>query len=374
MKKVIILSCSMGQGHNSCAQAVKEYFEEQNIRCDIVNSMEFISRAAAGFMSWGHSFMYKNIPGLFKWGYRFNEKHPALLEKGSVFYKFLTSGAGRMYEYIKAGGYDTAICTHVFPSIILTRLLERHPMDLMTAYVDTDYTFSPGTETGALAKYFVPCRELLGEFQDRIPAPHETVVSGIPVKREFLTCRDREEAKRALGIHPEHRHLLMMSGSMGCGPMVKLLRRISEETSDNVELTVICGTNKRLLEKLTRRYGEKSRVHIVGYTEEVSLYMDSADLYLTKPGGISVTEAAAKDLPMVFVNPVSGCEKYNMDFYTGMGAAVTEPSVDGLAQKCIALLSSDNELLKMRGALEKYGQPDGARLIFDNLTGGEKRL
>lgn len=370
MKNAIILSCSMGQGHNSCAEAIKEYFEEKNIGCTVVNAMEFISPAAASFMSWGHSFMYKHIPGLFKWGYHFNEEHPALLKKGSAFYKFLSSGAGRMYEYIKAGRYDTAICTHVFPAIALTRVLEEHPMDLTTAYVDTDYTFSPGTETSALGSYFVPCDDLLGDFRDRIPAPHRTEVSGIPVKREFLTRRGREEAKRALGIDPQSRHLLMMSGSMGCGPMVKLLKRLEGQLTDGMDVTVICGTNKSLVEKLTAQYGHESRVHIMGYTEEVSLYMDSADLYLTKPGGISVTEAAAKDLPMAFVNPVSGCEKYNMDFYTAMGAAVTDPDLRELTGKCLRLLSSDEELGKMRRALEAYAQPDGAKRIYEDLSGG----
>ncbi len=364
----------MGQGHNSCAQAIKEYFEEQNIACEVVNAMEFISPAAARFVTWGHSFMYRHIPGLFKWGYGFFERHRGALGKGAFFYRLLTCGARRLREYLLAGGFDTAICPHVFSALALTRLLEEGPMDLRTAFVDTDYTFSPGTETSALERYYVPCTELSGDFEGRIPTPHETVVSGIPVKREFLTRRDRGEAKAELGIDPKRRHLLMMSGSMGCGPMVKILKCMRGELPDGVDVTVICGTNKRLFRKLTRAYGRDSRVRVVGYTDKVSLYMDAADLYLTKPGGISVTEAAAKNLPMVFVNPVSGCEKYNMDFYTGMGAAVTDTSVRRLARKCIELLSSDGELRKMRAALEKYRQPDGAKRIYEDLTGGDTRL
>ena len=154
---------------------------------------------------------------------------------------------------------------------------------------------------------------------------------------------------------------------MGCGPIVKLLKYVAGELPADTEVTVICGTNRRLYRKLDRTYGGDGRIHVVGYTEDVCAYMDAADLYLTKPGGISVTEAAAKNLPMAFVDAVSGCEKYNMDFFTDMGAAVTDPSIRGLARKCVRLLSSGDGLARMRRALELYGQPNGAEIIYTNL-------
>lgn len=110
----------------------------------------------------------------------------------------------------------------------------------------------------------------------------------------------------------------------------------------------------------------------MGYTQDVPLYMDAADLYLTKPGGISVTEAAAKKLPMAFINPVSGCEQYNLEFFTALGAAVTDASPERLADKCVSLLSSEEELQTMRRALERYGQPNGAELICRDLREGSR--
>ncbi len=367
MKNVMILSCATGQGHNSCAQAIREYFEEKNIRCDTVEALDFISPGFAKLVSWGHSFMYRRIPGLFRWGYRLSEDHPGMLESGSFIYGVLRSGAERMRASIAAGGYDTVICTHMFPALAMTELLNRGPMPVRTAFVATDYTLTPGTETCTMEDFFIPCPSLLDAYRARTKEYQRVIASGIPVRGVFWTRRDRDEAKRALGIAPEDRHLLVMCGSMGCGPIVKLLHRVAGMLPSGMEVTVICGTNESLREKLSRRYRDDRRVHVVGYTEEVSLYMDSADLYLTKPGGISVTEAAAKELPMAFVNPVSGCEKYNMDFYTDMGAAVTDPSLERLAQKCVRLLGSEGELERMRAALRAYGQPNGAKLIYEAL-------
>ncbi len=367
MKNVIVLSCNTGQGHNSCAEAIKEYLEGKGIKCGIRDALDFISTGFDRFVTWGHTFMYLHVPGFFGWGYSFNERHPRLLEKGSPTYKVLTSGEKRMYDFLLEGGYDTVICTHVFPAITLTALMERHPLPVRTALVATDYTCHPGTESTDLEKYFIPCEPLADSFRSCLKAPERVVPSGIPVREEFWTRRDRAEAKRYLHIGAESRHLLMMCGSMGCGPIVRLLGRLARELPDSTEVTVICGTNQRLYKKLSGRYKNNRRIHIVGYTEEVSVYMDSADLYLTKPGGISVTEAAAKELPMVFIDAVSGCEKYNMEFFTKMGAAVTDTSVRRLAGKCVALLASEEELSRMRLALREYAQPNGAERIYNEL-------
>ena len=79
--------------------------------------------------------------------------------------------------------------------------------------------------------------------------------------------------------------------------------------------------------------------------------MDSADVYLTKPGGISVTEASAKKLPMVLINAVGGCEAYNYRFFMDMGTAVSGSDAAQLADACITLLKDDGARLVMR---EKY--------------------
>ncbi len=370
MKNAIILSCSTGQGHNSCAEALKEYFEEKNIRCDIVDALRFVSPGFSVLVSWGHSFMYRHIPWFFRWGYRYSEHHPGFLGKKSLVHKLLSKGAARLREHINEGGYDTVICTHVFPTLILSEACGGDYTGLTTAFVATDYTCCPGMEDCGLEWMFIPCESPEGVYRDRSSFLRRAVVTGIPVRREFWERMEKDEAKRRLNIGAGRRHLLLMCGSMGCGPIVKVLRSLVRRLPENLEITVICGTNGRLREKLERRYSGIDRVRVLGYTDDISLYMDSADLYLTKPGGISVTEAAAKGLPMAFIDAVSGCERYNMDFFTGMGAAVTDSSVEGLAEKCLKLLSSEGELSRMRSALEDYRQPNGAELIFYQLTKG----
>lgn len=368
MKNVIVLSCSTGQGHNSCAEAIRESFEERGVRCEVREALDFVSPWLTRAVSWGHSFMYKHIPWLFRWGYHLSEVHPGMLEKSSFIVTVLRRGARRLGATLAAGGYDSVICTHMFAALELTEVLETRPLPVKTAFVATDYTLCPGTEVCGTESIFIPCESLTGAYRERMRPWQRCAATGIPVRESFCSEIRKEEARRSLNIGAGNRHLLVMCGSMGCGPIVKLLRYLVSEMPENLEVTVICGTNDRLREKLERAYRGNGRVHIVGYTDRVAEYMDAADLYLTKPGGISVTEAAARHLPMAFIDAVSGCEKYNMDFFTGLGAAVTDPSVRVLAGKCLKLLASDERLERMRAALREYGQANGAELIYRELT------
>ena len=95
--------------------------------------------------------------------------------------------------------------------------------------------------------------------------------------------------------------------------------------------------------------------------------MDSADLYLTKPGGISTTEAAVKALPMVLINAVSGCERYNLSYFTALGGAKTDTGVKALARTALRLLSSPEEQSRMRAALAPIGERNAAAILYTQM-------
>ncbi len=367
MKKVLILSCSTGQGHNSCARAVKECFDRKQVNCTVVDAFHFVSDKFALFLGEGHSFMYRHIPGLFRWGYGYSKKHPVLFQEETVIYKILTAGTLRMYQYIAEEKIDTVICTHVLSAIMLTHMQKSLPLVLKTAMIMTDYTCYPGIEATDLQMYFVPDISLTEEFV-KCGIPREKIsAAGIPVYREFYKKIEKTDAKRLLNVQAEHRHLLVMCGSMGCGPIEKMVDRLYENLPENTEVSVICGTNERLQKKLDRKYRDADQIHIAGYTKQMPLYMDSADLCLMKPGGLSVTEAAVKNLPMAFINAVAGCEQYNIEYFVKRGGAIASDSPEELTDQCIRILQSERKLKEMEKALREYRRAQGARQIFETM-------
>lgn len=367
--KVAILSCNTGEGHNSCSAAVKEVFLNHGDSCDTVDALGFISERASRFICGWHTRIYRYMPGLFRWGYRYSEQHSKVFKKSSGVYKFLTAGADRLYRYLCDGEYELVICTHVFSALIMTKILQKYSPSIKTAFVATDYTCSPSAGESRLDWYFIPDGDLEGEFvQNGIPA-QRIIPSGIPVREKFYSHIDKEEAKAQLGISAEHKHILLMCGSMGCGPIQKMVEKLS--TVPQIEASVVCGTNARLQEQLQKEFASNGRIHIYGYVDSIPLLMDSADLYLTKPGGISVTEAMVKGLPMAFINAVAGCESYNMRFFLDRGAAVEADTPDALVDHCTRILLDDDERAKMADSLKRIQPANAAQTIYQKLTQAE---
>ncbi len=85
---------------------------------------------------------------------------------------------------------------------------------------------------------------------------------------------------------------------------------------------------------------------MLGFTDQMADYMKACDLYLSKPGGLSSTEAAVVGTALVHITPIPGCETSNMHFFAenGMSLAVNSPEHE--------LIDACNRLLE-EGAREK---------------------
>lgn len=350
--QTLILSCNTGAGHNSCAQAVQEAYHSRGEICNITDSLQFISEKASTFISNWHTRIYRHAPRLFDAGYQRAESHEDIFCEGTPIYKLLSSGAERMYQYIRSAGYDNIICTHVFPALALTEMRRQHPcLQLVTSHISTDYTCAPCTADSALDWYFIPSTSLLGEFEQCGLQPQKLIASGIPVRQQFYQRVSQEAGKANAGISPAHQHILMMCGSMGCGPMEEIISYLCPYLTTEQELSVVCGTNDDLRKKLQKRTEKYSQVHVLGTVNNVPQLMQASDLFLTKPGGLSTSEAMAAELPMVLIDAVAGCETHNLNFFLRNGMAVTANTPKAIADTTIKTLNAPVLLSKMRAAM-----------------------
>ena len=365
--RVLILSCNTGEGHNSCSAAIQEGFEAQGVHCEVTDALRFISKGASQLFAKAHVAMYRHFPGLFRHGYSFLENHPGVFRQKTPVHRFLTVGAERLGSFVSDGKFDAVICTHVLSALILTEALRRDPLPVRTAFVATDYTCSPSMDQSALDLYFIPDAALASEFLVGGVRAEQMIPSGIPVRSEFYRCSDRAAAGAAFGIPEGHRHMMMMCGSMGCGPIRQLTRLLAQKLTPEQHLSVLCGTNKRLFQQMKRRYADHKNIHIYDYVPDISLLMDSVDLYLTKPGGLSTTEAAVKCLPMVMIDAVAGCEAHNRRYFLNTGLGVTADSPRALAEKCAELLSDPERTRALRAAGERHRPAVAAERICEEM-------
>ena len=372
--RTLILSCNTGEGHNSCAKAIQETYAAHDETCDIVDALQFISKRASQFISDWHSRIYRHAPKLYKAGYHTAEERTSVFREGTTVYRYLTSGSEKLYHFILNGGYDNIICTHVFPALALTAMLKHHPMPLVTSFVSTDYTCSPSVENSELDYYFIPDISLTEEFV-QCGVPREKLIdSGMPVKQAFYQDTDKAAAKAELGLPVDHQHLLVMCGSIGCGPIKELTEDLLIRLTSEQELTIVCGANEELFAKLERHFAHDPRIHIHGMVDYVPLLIHSADLFLTKPGGLSTSEAAACGVPMLLMDTVAGCEGHNLNFFLRQGIAVTADTPKHLADLAAALLADPEQLQKMARAARRRKGDTPSETIYAFLHRQKKQL
>ncbi len=365
--KVLILSCNTGEGHNSVAAAMKEALESHRCICEQRDALLCWSKKSSDLFCKWFVKMYRYFPKLFDISYRYAEKHPALFDSGRVLYRYVTRGAKKLSLFLEQNSYDAVVCTHMMSALLTAKARKMLARPVFACQIATDYTCSPMVANSCMDTYFIPDSSLAGEFVRRGISEDKIVCGGIPVRKDFLTRTPREAAKRSLNIPPAQKHLLMMCGSMGCGPIKKLVAAFDAALPEDVVLTVVCGTNQRLYRALNKNQ-DHCRIRICGYERNVSLLMDSADLFLTKPGGISVTEAYFKELPMVFVNAVAGCEAHNLRYFTDRGMARSADSVKDIAGTCVSLLRDDQARREMEKRMHDVHKKNPAEQICQSLA------
>ena len=356
--KVLILSCNTGGGHNSAAAAISDYFEKMGSECDIVNALDFLPKARAEFISKGHVLAYKYAPKLYGTGYRISEKLPQ-----NRMYEQNAKGADELCKKLFSGSYDVVISVHIFAAMMMTELRVSREIDIPSFFVATDYTCSPGVSEIDADRYFIPHEKLREEFASQGVRPDRIVASGIPVREEFCTHGDKAEARKALGMSPEGRMLLLCCGSMGCGPIRSIALKIGEVMDENDNLVIICGSNRQLEKELQFLTGDDIRIKICGFTDKMSLYMDAADLIITKAGGLSTTEAVMKRLPILYIDAVPGCESRNLAFFTETGMAVPAVLRPKELEKLLTLPDDAQRLAHMHQCQREYIPKDSPTQI-----------
>ena len=367
--KVLILSCNTGGGHNSCARAIGTELQRRGHTYETDDALLYVSKGTSRFVSNWHVRFYRYFPKLYNKGYQYAEEHPASFDESSAACRILRRGCKRLRAAIVQGGYDAVVCVHLFPALMLTFIQRQQPLPVRTMFIATDYTASPSCDRMQLDTCVIPDASLRAEFEKNGVRPETILPCGIPVREELYTCLPNREAKLVVGLDPSHRHLVMMTGSMGCGPMERITELLANSLPPEYDVTVACSSNRQLLRRMERRFADKPNIHIRGFISNVSVLMDSADLFLTKPGGISTTEAMVKGLPMVLVNVVGGCETPNLNFFVSHGGAATAGTPEDIAALCKELLENDEERLIMRQSLLAMKQIPAAQAICDRLEG-----
>lgn len=359
--RVLILSANTGGGHNSTARAVAEQLEKLNIECEIADTLAFISEKVSDFISWGHSYVYRKMPRLFGFGYRYEEKHPP-----RFIYEQCAKGVDSLYQKLQQDSFDAVVCVHVFSGMMMTEVRRRYGSTLPAFFIATDYTCSPGVSELAMDAYFIPHRMLLGEFVRSGVSADKLYATGIPVCGDFYQECSKPEVRQALSLPVDGNVVLLSCGSMGCGKLEKSAMMLFRQLSIDTTLVVLCGRNEKTYEMLAPF--ESSRFRVLHFTDAVAMYMSAADIYITKPGGLSTTEAIARRLPMLLIDAVPGLETRNFDFLIQNGVAMGAKNWRQAGQTVAKALNHPDMVLGQIEAMKTFHPSSAAEQICKHIV------
>lgn len=315
--KFLILSVTAGQGHFQCAQAVQTALTAKGHDCRVLDSYKHIVPALGETIDKGYLLSTKYLPEIYGRIYDFANDKGFGAELTHRTQKLVYK---RLIDKVNDYAPDAIICTHVFPAICLTIAEAKHRFThIPTVGIITDFTIHPYWEQTDLDAYVVP-DSLLGYQCARKGFPPEKVFPlGIPVAEKFSEKIPKNDARRLLSIE-DRDTILVMTGSMGFGDVPELISAIDRLEQD-FQILCVCGNNRKNLEEISSG-SYRHKVFPFGFVHNVDVMMDAADFIITKPGGLSVSESLAKNLPMILVDPIPGQESRNREFLLNAGLAL----------------------------------------------------
>lgn len=331
--KILILTCSTGEGHNSAAKAVAEVFESRGVECEVTDPLSLSGKKTGNAVAAVYNKMISKIPILFGLIYKIGQLYDASPLPSPVYWANARH-ADKLYGYIKEHGFDAVVCPHLFPMQSMTEV-NRKFEHVPSFGILTDHVAIPFYRETALDGYFASDERAKGQLIKKGIPKGRIFCTGIPVSPKFSSEISKAEAKAALEIPSDKKMIAVMSGGAGCGRIVRLSKRLDKVLDSSRVIYIFPGKNKKLKDRLEKHFSENDRVRIVGFTDKISQYIKAADVVLSKPGGLSTTEIAASGTPLVLMRAVSGCETGNVRYFTANGLAIHAGSIRrALAATC----------------------------------------
>lgn len=362
MKKIMMITVTAGEGHNSMAKAIRSFLEENpNNKVKTIDIFKKYSpiikqriidegyMAACRYALPVYNFFYRALQ-------RTNpEKRNKVAAQGTVLKE-----SAKLLQDIYLFEPDVIICTHFYGSMILTNLKKICDIPAKTISVVTDYTVHPFWEASVGIDHLVyPTENLTKTLLYKGFKQEQLLPIGLPVRKEFSEVFDKQLAREELGLDKEMFTVLLMFGGGGFGENVKVFKKLLK-IDRPFQIMVVNGKDeksKKKIEKILKAQKTNHKVFNYGFINFVSKAMSAADILVGKAGGISTTESINKCLPMTLSKRLAEQEKANMKFLVESGAAISYGSKSSVQKVISDLYDNPDKLEDLKNATLKIRKP-----------------
>lgn len=365
MGKLLILSVSAGNGHVRAAQALEAAAQSfARHTAAHIDAMDFVAGVFRKIYTGGYAGLVTRAPKVWSYLHERTDATPHTATSQRLRRGIERLSALALLREIRRQRPDAVICTHFLPAELLMRERNRGRIECPVWLQITDYDLHNMWLVPGMAGYFAATDEVAFRLRARGIPTGLIHVTGIPVMAEFTRA-----ASRTPDLDPRCPVVLMVSGGAGVGELPGMVERVLA-LDGRCQVIAVAGRNahaKTALDALASKH--KGRLIAIGFTSEMHKLMAAADLVVTKPGGLTVSECMALGKPMLLISPIPGQEEHNAGFLMEAGAAWLAYDAIGLEYKVARLINDAPRLAAMAEASRALGKPHAARDVLRHVLG-----
>jgi 1,2-diacylglycerol 3-beta-galactosyltransferase len=370
--RILILMSNTGAGHRISARALQSGFHSRygsRIHVEIIDLLGDHLPPPLRYVPRTYPFLSEDAPWLWQglWRVDMRIADPILAA---------TARAARpsMRRVLTTYRPDLVISVHPLVQQMTVLALRQLGQSIPFVTVVTDLaTTHPSWFHPAVARCYVAGPEAWHCARSRGLSPDQLRMFGLPIRPEFMAIeKSKPEIRRALGL-PHLPAVLLMGGGERVDVAAAMARQTAQALAADGEprgqLVVICGRNRRLQDALVKEQWPVPTL-VLGFEENMAIWMQACDCIVTKAGPGTVAEAMACGLPLILSGYIPGQEAGNVAYVLarGMGRYITDPAAIG-EQVAAWFGPHSRELSGMASCARAHAQPHATEQIVADLAG-----
>jgi len=361
--KIIILYAGYGDGHYQVSSALKESFELQGgFQVKLINLFAESHPIMDAFTRYLYMKSCSYTPEMYGWSYYMTKNMPQDTFLAHWFHSF---GIHRLKEILICEKPDAIIQT--FPFLAMSEL-KRHldSLDIPAYTLITDFMLHHRWIHSGTNKYFVATKDLKKQLVMRGIPPEKIIISGLPLRPSFYKRIDSSSLYQKYGLRHERETILVMAGAYGIlQGLERMVHSLLEK--EEVQILVVCGKNKKLLDRMKDQFSQKSSVRIYGFVQSIEELMAVSSCVVTKAGGVTLSESLVMGLPIFVYRPLPGQEKENAIYLQKNGAALVAHTHEELLEQISHFLNDPQLVRQIKSNIQAICQKDSINIIMDEI-------
>lgn len=320
MTRVLILTASVGEGHDRPAQTLTDQLrlEEPDVEVVTEDALTAMGHAIALVSEDAARVVFHRQEWLWDVGFWFftgNRVTRSLSQR--LITRVGGPGVLRLIDRVQPN-----VVVSVYPNVteVLGRLRRSGRLRVpavagITDLAAMDYWASAGVDVHLVthAESIPEVRSIVGE--DAVVA----CVHGFTLP-EFHEQRPQHDARERLGLPTSGKVVLVSGGGWGVGDVVGAAEE-ALRLEEVVAVVCLCGRNDELRADLERRFVSEPRVRVEGFTDVMSEWMAAADALVHATGGLTVLEALMRGCPPISYGWGRGHVRVNNRAFAQFGLA-----------------------------------------------------